>query len=160
MQCPVDGETLVMTERSGVEIDYCPKCRGVWLDRGELDKIIDRAAPPEPPVVMQPPPQPGFGAPQGSGAFAPAPAAHPAAAPDLHGAPQFRGEPGGGRPDEWRSDDRRPDDWRHDERREAARYGDRHDGRRRDRDRDDDDDDDRRYRKRKRESFLSDLFDF
>jgi uncharacterized protein len=45
MQCPVDGTQLVMTERSGVEIDYCPKCRGVWLDRGELDKIIDRAAP-------------------------------------------------------------------------------------------------------------------
>jgi Zn-finger nucleic acid-binding protein len=33
-----------MTERSGVEIDYCPRCRGVWLDRGELDKIIDRSA--------------------------------------------------------------------------------------------------------------------
>lgn len=45
MKCPVDNETLVMTERSGVEIDYCPKCRGVWLDRGELDKIIDRVAP-------------------------------------------------------------------------------------------------------------------
>lgn len=45
MQCPVDNETLVMTERQGVEIDYCPKCRGVWLDRGELDKIIERAAP-------------------------------------------------------------------------------------------------------------------
>jgi Zn-finger nucleic acid-binding protein len=45
MQCPVDGTQLVMTDRSGVEIDYCPKCRGVWLDRGELDKIIDRAAP-------------------------------------------------------------------------------------------------------------------
>lgn len=44
MQCPVDGEHLVMTERAGVEIDYCPKCRGVWLDRGELDKIIDRSA--------------------------------------------------------------------------------------------------------------------
>ncbi|WP_149587304.1 zf-TFIIB domain-containing protein [Tabrizicola flagellatus] len=43
MRCPVDGETLVMTDRSGVEIDYCPKCRGVWLDRGELDKIIDRS---------------------------------------------------------------------------------------------------------------------
>lgn len=42
MKCPVDNETLVMTDRSGVEIDYCPKCRGVWLDRGELDKIIDR----------------------------------------------------------------------------------------------------------------------
>jgi len=34
-----------MTERSGIEIDYCPECRGVWLDRGELDKIIERAAP-------------------------------------------------------------------------------------------------------------------
>jgi Zn-finger nucleic acid-binding protein len=45
MQCPVDGAQLVMTERSGVEIDYCPQCRGVWLDRGELDKIIDRATP-------------------------------------------------------------------------------------------------------------------
>ncbi|MBI1233951.1 MAG: hypothetical protein GC208_05555 [Alphaproteobacteria bacterium] len=45
MKCPVDGETLVMADRSGVEIDYCPKCRGVWLDRGELDKIIERSAP-------------------------------------------------------------------------------------------------------------------
>ena len=45
MKCPADNETLVMTERNGVEIDYCPKCRGVWLDRGELDKIIERAAP-------------------------------------------------------------------------------------------------------------------
>jgi Zn-finger nucleic acid-binding protein len=45
MKCPVDETELVMTERSGVEIDYCPKCRGVWLDRGELDKIIDRASP-------------------------------------------------------------------------------------------------------------------
>lgn len=46
MQCPIDGTTLVIAERSGVEIDYCPKCRGVWLDRGELDKLIERAAPP------------------------------------------------------------------------------------------------------------------
>lgn len=46
MKCPIDGETLVISDRSGVEIDYCPKCRGVWLDRGELDKIIERAAPP------------------------------------------------------------------------------------------------------------------
>lgn len=44
MKCPVDNTELVMTERQGVEIDYCPKCRGVWLDRGELDKIIDRSA--------------------------------------------------------------------------------------------------------------------
>lgn len=44
MQCPVDGETLSMTERNGVEIDYCPRCRGVWLGRGELDKLIERTA--------------------------------------------------------------------------------------------------------------------
>ena len=43
----VDGETLLMTERAGVEIDYCPRCRGIWLDRGELDKIIERAGSPE-----------------------------------------------------------------------------------------------------------------
>jgi Zn-finger nucleic acid-binding protein len=44
MNCPVCSETsLVISERQGVEIDYCPKCRGVWLDRGELDKIIDRS---------------------------------------------------------------------------------------------------------------------
>ncbi len=43
MHCPVDNETLQMTERSGVEVDYCPRCRGVWLDRGELDKILERA---------------------------------------------------------------------------------------------------------------------
>lgn len=45
MNCPIDGETLVIADRSGVEIDYCPKCRGVWLDRGELDKIIERVSP-------------------------------------------------------------------------------------------------------------------
>ena len=44
MQCPACQIALQMTERSGVEIDYCPRCRGVWLDRGELDKIIERAA--------------------------------------------------------------------------------------------------------------------
>ena len=44
MKCPNDGAVLTMSERSGVEIDYCPECRGVWLDRGELDKILDRAA--------------------------------------------------------------------------------------------------------------------
>jgi len=43
MKCPTDDSTLVMSDRSGIEIDYCPQCRGVWLDRGELDKIIDRA---------------------------------------------------------------------------------------------------------------------
>jgi len=43
MQCPNDGAVLTMSERSGIEIDYCPTCRGVWLDRGELDKIIERS---------------------------------------------------------------------------------------------------------------------
>lgn len=43
MKCPVcKDKDLVMSERSGIEIDYCPECRGVWLDRGELDKIIER----------------------------------------------------------------------------------------------------------------------
>ena len=42
MKCPIDEETLLLTERQGIEIDYCPRCRGVWLDRGELDKLIDR----------------------------------------------------------------------------------------------------------------------
>jgi Zn-finger nucleic acid-binding protein len=43
MQCPIDQTELVMTDRQGIEIDYCPKCRGVWLDRGELDKVIERS---------------------------------------------------------------------------------------------------------------------
>lgn len=48
MFCPVCSQTtLLMTERQGVEIDYCPKCRGVWLDRGELDKLIALSAPRE-----------------------------------------------------------------------------------------------------------------
>lgn len=46
MKCPVCKDAnLVMSERQGIEIDYCPDCRGVWLDRGELDKIIERSAP-------------------------------------------------------------------------------------------------------------------
>lgn len=44
MKCPLDGSELKMTDRNGVEIDYCPQCRGVWLDRGELDKIIERSS--------------------------------------------------------------------------------------------------------------------
>ena len=50
MNCPVcPTSTLVMTDRAGIEIDYCPTCRGVWLDRGELDKIIERSAAPAAP---------------------------------------------------------------------------------------------------------------
>ncbi len=68
MQCPVCQVPLVMTDRQGIEIDYCPQCRGVWLDRGELDKIIERGnslqgspqaiqapPPPMPPQPMRPP---------------------------------------------------------------------------------------------------------
>ena len=44
MKCPNCDATLVMADRNGVEIDYCPNCRGVWLDRGELDKILERTA--------------------------------------------------------------------------------------------------------------------
>jgi Zn-finger nucleic acid-binding protein len=58
MQCPTDGTTLTMSERSGIEIDYCPTCRGVWLDRGELDKILERSlGQPAPQAAPQPPPQ-------------------------------------------------------------------------------------------------------
>ncbi|MDO9490374.1 MAG: zf-TFIIB domain-containing protein [Sphingomonadaceae bacterium] len=66
MLCPVCKIGLAMSDRQGVEIDYCPQCRGVWLDRGELDKIIERAnsadatprpAAPQPPQ-QQPPQQP------------------------------------------------------------------------------------------------------
>lgn len=60
MTCPVDGATLVMSERQGIEIDYCPTCRGVWLDRGELDKILERSAQPVPaPQPAAPPPAAG-----------------------------------------------------------------------------------------------------
>lgn len=66
--CPVCRVDLVMTERQGIEIDYCPKCRGVWLDRGELDKIIERSARAEtqdaqtqPYAPQQEPPSPSQG---------------------------------------------------------------------------------------------------
>lgn len=64
MKCPhCHDVTLVMSDRQGVEIDYCPQCRGVWLDRGELDKLIERSVtvaaeahtPPVAPEPAQPP---------------------------------------------------------------------------------------------------------
>ena len=75
MRCPVDNETLVMADRGGVEIDYCPKCRGVWLDRGELDKIIERAGEGASPAKAAPAAKTAARAPK-----APAAAAKPAAA--------------------------------------------------------------------------------
>lgn len=94
MRCPVDNETLVMADRGGVEIDYCPKCRGVWLDRGELDKIIERSlGAAAPSAAMAPPPPP----------------------PQQHAAPVYQPEPRG--PQGYRGDDRRrrddDDDYRH-----------------------------------------------
>ncbi|WP_426226787.1 zf-TFIIB domain-containing protein [Pseudarthrobacter sp. DSP2-3-2b1] len=91
MKCPVDSIDLIMSERSGVEIDYCPKCRGVWLDRGELDKIIDRAN-----EAM------GGSAPQVRPAAAPAAAPVP---PPLY--PNFEPQRGQPRYDQPRYDDRK-----------------------------------------------------
>ena len=66
--CPVDQSVMVISARQGIEIDYCPTCRGVWLDRGELNKIIEKSvapgganapeAPPPPQAAPPPPPQP------------------------------------------------------------------------------------------------------
>jgi Zn-finger nucleic acid-binding protein len=64
MLCPVCKIGLQMSDRQGIEIDYCPQCRGIWLDRGELDKIIERSgaeapqAPPPPQQPNYPPPPP------------------------------------------------------------------------------------------------------
>ena len=98
MKCPTDGSVLVMSERSGVEIDYCPTCRGVWLDRGELDKILERAereAGPAGPVSPA------------------APAAPAAPAP-----PAYGGQPAYGQPDRGYADPRYPEPQAYD-----PRYG-------------------------------------
>lgn len=60
MRCPLcEDVTLVISSREGIEIDHCPQCRGVWLDRGELDKIIERSVPAAPvPAASTPRPQP------------------------------------------------------------------------------------------------------
>ena len=65
MKCPIDGATLTMTKRSAVELDYSRQCRGVWLDRGELDKILAQAETlvdlPEPREVLREPAQRSMG---------------------------------------------------------------------------------------------------
>ena len=109
MRCPVDNETLVMTDRNGVEIDYCPRCRGVWLDRGELDKIIERAAAPVAPAA----------------AAAAAPVAIPGAAPvwsaEPRGAEPSRAEPPRAEPPRRSGDSHRRDDDDDDDRRSPKR---------------------------------------
>ena len=67
MLCPTCKTPLTMSERQGIEIDYCQSCRGVWLDRGELDKIIERSAVPAAPQQPAPPPQHGLQQPWGGG---------------------------------------------------------------------------------------------
>ncbi len=102
MQCPVDGETLVMADRGGVEIDYCPKCRGVWLDRGELDKIIERA----------------------SGAPAPVAAAAPASRPmPQNPGPVYQPEPQRPRGEYRRDHDDDDDDYRYGKKRKKSILG-------------------------------------
>ena len=85
MQCPVcTDKTLVMSERQGIEIDYCPGCRGVWLDRGELDKILERSvreAAAEAPAA--PAPRPAPAAPP-QAAYAPPPTAYAPPPPVYH----------------------------------------------------------------------------
>ena len=68
MQCPVCRVPLAMSDRQGIEIDYCPLCRGVWLDRGELDKIVERSAGQAAPQQQRPAPDYArHGGPQHSG---------------------------------------------------------------------------------------------
>lgn len=78
MLCPVCKIGLHMSDRQGIEIDYCPQCRGIWLDRGELDKIIERsgageapAAPAAPQAPPAPPPQQQGGPWQQGGGYPP-----------------------------------------------------------------------------------------
>ena len=129
MNCPSDGTTLLMSERQGVEIDYCPQCRGVWLDRGGLDKILERAQ---------------------AEAEALLASSAPAAAPQQPGypqQPQVAPDPGYGAP---RHDAPRYDAPRYDTPRYDSSYGDR---------RVDDRHRDPRYKKKKPFDFLGDIFD-
>lgn len=133
MKCPICPEaTLVMSDRQGIEIDYCPQCRGVWLDRGELDKIIERASPSEtrsaPQAISPVAPTPVAPSP-----IAPSPSSWPTGVP-------ARNSPSVNIPsvlrDVLRGDDR-------------DKY-----------DRDKYDRDDTKRRRRKKSGFLGELFDF
>lgn len=104
MRCPTDGAELVMAERQGVEIDYCPSCRGIWLDRGELDKILDRAA--GAPASVAPEPAPAPAPAPGYGGYPPAPAA------PGYGDDRYPPAPAPGYRDDRYRDDRRYDDRR------------------------------------------------
>jgi Zn-finger nucleic acid-binding protein len=164
MKCPQDVDVdLVMSERQGVEIDYCPSCRGVWLDRGELDKILDRAA-----ALTTPAAAPGSPVGHVSGEGGPGPASgavppagygsgQPGTGYGPSGYPSGGAYPGGGYAGggDYRGDDRSDRDRYGDDRHrygdDRARYG----------------DDRSRYgrpgydpRKKRKESWLGDLLDF
>lgn len=90
MQCPAcKTTTLVMAERQGIEIDYCPQCRGVWLDRGELDKLIERSAAQLEAQQPTAAPPPSAAAPQ----YPPAQYPPPQYPPRQHGHDPYRGHP-------------------------------------------------------------------
>ena len=165
MKCPQDVDVdLVMSERQGVEIDDCPSCRGVWLDRGELDKILDRAA------ALGAPSSSPAGHVSGEGGLGPAAGAstgyegQPGGAgygSGGYGVPGGYGGAGSGRYGEEQgryADDRsRYGDDRGGYGDDRGRYGG-------DRDRDDDDHGRRRPghdpRRKRKESWLGDLLDF
>ncbi|WP_025132561.1 zf-TFIIB domain-containing protein [Leucobacter sp. PH1c] len=109
MNCPTDGTTLLMSERQGIEIDYCPECRGIWLDRGELDKILDRAQAEAA----------AFTAPGGAPAT---PGVAPAAQAPAPQAPAAPPAPTSGA-NERRYDEQRYDEQRYDERRSGDHRG-------------------------------------
>jgi Zn-finger nucleic acid-binding protein len=131
MLCPTCKTPLSIADRQGIEIDFCPTCRGVWLDRGELDKFIERSS---------------AAAPAGYAPGGPA-VQPPAYAPTGHAAPPstygYRR----------RDDDDDDDDWDDDDRRRYARPGYGQPGY-------DPRYNQHGYPRRKRESWLSDLFDF
>ena len=161
MKCPVDGTELKMSERQGIEIDYCPKCRGVWLDRGELDKIIDRSAAdmalPEPTAAASTSPVGGLSRPMHDMTLRnPDQELIDAKKRAKERAEQLEQEL---KLERERAKMRERAHARERER-ERDRYDDRDRGRSRSRD-DDRYDDDRRYKKRKkRKSFLGEIFDF
>lgn len=138
MLCPVDANVeLVMSERQGVEIDYCPTCRGVWLDRGELDKILDRAA-----ATVAPEPA--------------EPAVRPSSASLPYSSPYSDSQSGGRYApprDESREDSRYRDDrYRGDHDRDDRSRDPRYQGR--------DDSGRPGYKKKRKESWLGDILDF
>jgi Zn-finger nucleic acid-binding protein len=136
MRCPTDGAELVMAERQGVEIDYCPSCRGIWLDRGELDKILERAAAGPGPVGAAPGgPAPAYDDRAGYGAGASAGYGRDGGY-DRGRDAGYRDDRGYGRDDRGRDDRYRDDRYRDD--RAGYPYG----------------------KKKRRESWLGDLLDF